>query len=653
MAEINNSYLAEKAQDYAKLSELAYANWVFNGTEWLPTENADQWNAMYDKGYRFVAFHPNDPTGFSATVFQKDGKQILTIRGTTSWPPDPLDLLADGQLAARMLPPGQFESMVKYISDTDLANFDITGHSLGGYLAQAAKASFGAAVCDVYTYNAPGARNMLQYTLVGNDTDNPGKVIVTLVGTTFTFKWDLSTWSAYQMFLSNQNSSDDRVYNISGKDLTHPIAGIHTDIGSEVFIASSTHRISPMINDFTQNQYFLDPRKPVSFIGSKADETVNGDYNSKRYEDSPIQNLTIEGGYGDDTIYGSSGNDTLYGDLDSAITGESALRTTGNHGGEAGNDWLMGGKGNDTLIGGGGDDTYTITYGDGNDMITDSEGSNTIIYTDKNGKDRKVYTFFQNGTSTWATADGKLILANNTITLEDGNSILFSDTQPTDFGITLLDTPSDPTTTTTILGDLAPLNDPPQYDALGNVIVNPNVPSPGRNDILYDSAGNDRVDSHGLRPGPSAGSCRPWESSELLRAEGEAPTALLVEGATRAPLIEGRDGNDMLYGWQGGNDWFSGESGRDGLSSGEGDDIIEGGTEGDLLFGSGGDDQLFGETKGEMEDLVTAGETAPNINEQGDLISGGAGDDFLYGSARNDVLFGGAGSNKASVERIA
>ncbi|WP_278244522.1 calcium-binding protein, partial [Syntrophorhabdus aromaticivorans] len=225
--------------------------------------------------------------------------------------------------------------------------------------------------------------------------------------------------------------------------------------------------------------------------------------------------------------------------------------------------------------------------------------------------------------------------------------------QPTDFGITLLDTPSDPTTTTTILGDLAPLNDPPQYDALGNVIVNPNVPSPGRNDILYDSAGNDRVDSHGLRPGPSAGSCRPWESSELLRAEGEAPTALLVEGATRAPLIEGRDGNDMLYGWQGGNDWFSGESGRDGLSSGEGDDIIEGGTEGDLLFGSGGDDQLFGETKGEMEDLVTAGETAPNINEQGDLISGGAGDDFLYGSARNDVLFGGAGSNKASVERIA
>ncbi len=101
----------------------------------------------------------------------------------------------------------------------------------------------------------------------------------------------------------------------------------------------------------------------------------------------------------------------------------------------------------------------------------------------------------------------------------------------------------------------------------------------------------------------------------------------------------------MLYGWQGGNDWFLGGSGRDGLSSGEGDDIIEGGTEGDLLFGAEGDDQLFGETKGEMEDLVTAGETAPSINEQGDLISGGTGDDLLYGSNRNDALFGGAGSD--------
>jgi len=38
-----------------------------------------------------------------------------------------------------------------------LTDFDVTGHSLGGCLAQAAKATF-AGVKDVYTYNSPGAK---------------------------------------------------------------------------------------------------------------------------------------------------------------------------------------------------------------------------------------------------------------------------------------------------------------------------------------------------------------------------------------------------------------------------------------------------------------------------------------------------------------
>ncbi len=61
-----------------------------------------------------------------------------------------------------------------------------------------------------------------------------------------------------------------------------------------------------------------------------------------------------------------------------------------------------------------------------------------------------------------------------------------------------------------------------------------------------------RVDSHGLTPvalqrdrripshlppGSSADSRHQWGSSELLRAEGVAPTAVPAEGATRAPLI--------------------------------------------------------------------------------------------------------------------
>jgi hypothetical protein len=53
------------------------------------------------------------------------------------------------------------------------------------------------------------------------------------------------------------------------------------------------------------------------------------------------------------------------------------------------------------------------------------------------------------------------------------------------------------------------------------------------------------IDSHRLTPMASAGSRRPWESGELLQAEGVAgaPTAvgrglMPVEGATRAPVID-------------------------------------------------------------------------------------------------------------------
>ncbi|MBI3376934.1 MAG: hypothetical protein HY035_00830 [Nitrospirae bacterium] len=68
-------------------------------------------------------------------------------------------------------------------------------------------------------------------------------------------------------------------------------------------------------------------------------------------------------------------------------------------------------------------------------------------------------------------------------------------------------------------------------------------------------------------------------------------------------------------------------------------DIIEGGSGVDVLAGGTGDDQIFGENKGEMEDIIAAGETAQSINEKGDLLSGAAGNDFLYGSNKKDAHF--------------
>jgi Ca2+-binding RTX toxin-like protein len=120
-----------------------------------------------------------------------------------------------------------------------------------------------------------------------------------------------------------------------------------------------------------------------------------------------------------------------------------------------------------------------------------------------------------------------------------------------------------------------------QTDELGNVIVDPNAPDPGRNDFLLDSAGDD------------------W--------------------------IKGLGGRDEIDAQQGGND------------------TLEGGSGADILYGRAGNDLVFADEYGEMETLITAGETAGSINEQGDLLYGGEGDDFLYGSNSNDLIAGGFG----------
>jgi hypothetical protein len=39
---INNSFLTERARDYAALSDLAYADWSYNGKEWVPNSGENR-----------------------------------------------------------------------------------------------------------------------------------------------------------------------------------------------------------------------------------------------------------------------------------------------------------------------------------------------------------------------------------------------------------------------------------------------------------------------------------------------------------------------------------------------------------------------------------------------------------------------------------
>ena len=80
-----------------------------------------------------------------------------------------------------------------------------------------------------------------------------------------------------------------------------------------------------------------------------------------------VQNLTVNGTSGVDTLNGGAGNDTLNG-----LAGNDTLN------GNAGNDRLDGGTGNDTMRGGTGDDTYVVNVA--TDIVTENanEGIDTI-----------------------------------------------------------------------------------------------------------------------------------------------------------------------------------------------------------------------------------------------------------------------------------
>lgn len=123
---------------------------------------ADQFVATYSiAADTFV-----DPgTGLSATLFQKNvgGEKILAIRGTET--DDLNDLLADGLIgageAAGLSP--QYRALQRYyleltqqgkIGPNELIT--VTGHSLGGFLAQAFTVDYATNISYTYTFNAPG-----------------------------------------------------------------------------------------------------------------------------------------------------------------------------------------------------------------------------------------------------------------------------------------------------------------------------------------------------------------------------------------------------------------------------------------------------------------------------------------------------------------
>ncbi|MBI3376932.1 MAG: hypothetical protein HY035_00820 [Nitrospirae bacterium] len=206
-----------------------------------------------------------------------------------------------------------------------------------------------------------------------------------------------------------------------------------------------------------------------------------------------------------DELTGTDKNDLIFGEKGSDIMLSGGKGNDVIYGGE-GNDKTTGGKGNDYIEGGAGNDIYYINTGDGTDTIEDKEGDNRVIV---NGKEIKLLLKQPDGS--YKNPDGKIkaTIEGTDLVIYDAVTnakiaILNENFESGDFGINLLDTPSNPVTTNTTIGDLTPHDFDPdaggiqsRNDDWGNIITDASNPSPNRKDTLYDTTGNDRIEAGG------------------------------------------------------------------------------------------------------------------------------------------------------------
>lgn len=327
----------------------------------------------------------------------------------------------------------------------------------------------------------------------------------------------------------------------------------------------------------------------VTFGGDDADTLIGSDIEGRGdriYAGAGIDVIDANGG--DDYVEGGQGWDTLIGG--------------------AGRDWLLGGEGTDT---------YVFRTGDASDRIVDADGGritwdgNLIPALSRLAAGSNVWESGPNGfraslISEKANGAGTLLIQklSNGVVLGDDEirieNFRVADSAPL-WGITFNDasnaTRPRPSTNPLVVGDKKPVDARPDlpeiqlsYDALGNVVTT-SEDEPNRDDVLYDGAGNDR--------------------------------------------IEGRGGNDVVRAIRGGNDDLSGGAGFDVILAGAGNDYATGDADSDRINGEAGNDDLLG-------------------GDSGDYIGGGAGDDVIYAGAGDDTVLGGRdaiGSSNAATGR--
>ena len=313
----------------------------------------------------------NDATGFQARAFFNTSKKELVIAftGTEGFGSDTGEFVADLQanvpLAIAGVAPQVLQGQAFIAQAIGAATaggnfgYDITyvGHSLGGFLAQAA--SKDGIEGEVVVFNAPGAGGFLdipqsgtfsedRYTYVYSDPDT-----WSLIGKSVHSVGNRLSDNILIVPEAIDHSIDNLVLGLDDavtNNATLPFS--NETIFSPVNEALSILGLAPLLALYDPPSDSPNPptSEPGDLVGTSGDDTLTGTNGAN----------VLNGAGGDDKLFGLNGNDTLKG-------GDGTDRLYGGSGddrleGGNGNDYLRDDGGKDKFIGGAGTDTASY-YG--------------------------------------------------------------------------------------------------------------------------------------------------------------------------------------------------------------------------------------------------------------------------------------------------
>lgn len=336
--------------------------------------------------------------GFTHFLSEDDYESIRTRWGAVLG----TDGLADLQMMANKVP-DQFstaytwfrEVMDEIKSDPSLAGYavTITGHSLGGSMAQMVSAKYtidtGERIPTV-AIDGTGVLSLVQQMEGGADIKDPSAFshIVNFctegdpvgdfakeghLGFTVEMPYTLSRGDKADI-LPNYRALMEAFQGVTGiKDVRID----RHEIGQQIDLFDGTDFTSPdrgcFLTEDETNVALTGDAKTIVQASDAATRLVGND-----------ASCYLLGGKGDDVIIGGAGNDFITG-------GEGADQLYGGAGddllyGGAGDDLLAGGKGDDKLYGGDGNDTLAWTSG--NDLLYGQAGENTYLLGAADGDEK-------------------------------------------------------------------------------------------------------------------------------------------------------------------------------------------------------------------------------------------------------------------------